>query len=238
MPWRAAAALLLSVLMASGPSDAAPVPLSRPLPSGDPGASGPEAVAARTGTIEGVVRIRAVPQRRVASRYPGAGSASARPVQEIPALVYLKGPTGEPAPPVTAPEMAQQDTVFVPSLVVVPVGSTVRFPNQDPFFHNVFSYSSAGRFDLGRYPRGESKDVKFEEAGLVKVYCEVHESMRGAILVTENRHWTRPDAEGRFRLEGVPAGRYTLVAWHADRGEKETEVTVPASGVVRVELEL
>lgn len=235
MPWRAAAALLLPLLMASaatGDARAHAPALSRASGDSPPSASG------RMGTIEGVIRIRQVPQRRVASRYAGARGGAARPVQEIPAVVYLAGTAGEPALPVTAPEMAQEDTVFVPSLVIVPVGSTVRFPNHDPFFHNVFSYSAASRFDLGRYPRGESKDVTFAEPGLVKVYCEVHESMRGAILVMENRHWARPDGDGRFRLEDVPPGRYTLVAWHADRGEKETPVTVPSSGLVRVEIEL
>ena len=137
-----------------------------------------------------------------------------------------------------APEMAQEDTAFLPSLLVVPEGTTVRFPNHDPFFHNVFSYSGAGRFDLGRYPRGESKDVTFEEAGLLKVYCEVHESMRAAILVVENPFWAQPDAEGRFRMEGVPVGEHTLVVWHADRGEREVTVRVPEAGVARVEVEL
>ena len=198
----------------------------------------PPPAAAQTGTIEGRVRLPSGAPRRTASRYAGAAPA-ARTVQEVPAIAYIPGAVaGARAQAPASPSLAQQDTAFMPNVLVVPVGTTVEFPNRDPFFHNVFSYSAAGRFDLGRYPRGESKDVTFAEPGLVKVYCEVHESMRGVILVTENRHWARPDAEGRFRLEGVPAGRYTLVAWHADRGEKETEVTVPASGVVRVELEL
>ena len=197
----------------------------------------PRGETARAGTIEGVVRIRPVPQRRTASRYAG-GRSPARAVQEIPPVVYLKGTLGEAPAGLAAPEMAQEDTAFLPSLLVVPEGTTVRFPNHDPFFHNVFSYSSAGRFDLGRYPRGESKDVTFEAAGLLKVYCEVHESMRAAILVVENRFWAHPDEEGRFRIEGVPAGEHTLVVWHADRGEREVRVRVPETGVARVEVEL
>lgn len=198
------------------------------------------AAAARTAaaTIEGTVRMKPVPQRRTASRYPGAAGMAARPVQQIAPVVYLKGGRPSAGSASAAPEMAQEDTAFLPSLLVVPVGTTVRFPNHDPFFHNVFSYSSAGRFDLGRYPRGESKEVTLAEPGLVKVYCEVHESMRSAILVVDNPYWAVPDAQGRFRIADVPSGRYTLVAWHADRGEREVPLTVPASGVVRIDIEL
>jgi len=81
----------------------------------------------------------------------------------------------------------------MPAAMVVPVGTTVRFPNQDTFFHNVFSYSGPARFDLGRYPRGESKDVRFDEAGIVKVYCEVHEFMRAVVVVTADAN---PNAAG------------------------------------------
>lgn len=193
-------------------------------------------LSAQTGVIEGVVSVRERPARRTVNRYEGHGAA--RSVQSIPPVVYLRGSMDAAPTAESGVTMAQADTAFVPALVVVPVGTTVGFPNRDPFFHNVFSYSRAARFDLGRYPRGESKDVMFEEPGVVKVYCEVHEEMRAAILVVDNPYWARPDEEGAFRLEGVPAGTYTLVAWHADRGEEELEVRVVAGGVARVELEL
>lgn len=195
--------------------------------------------ALQSADIEGTLSIRSDPPRRAPARYPGAGAA-ARQIQEIPAVVYLEGVTGAAAPLGSGPErvMAQRDTTFDPSLLVVAVGASVDFPNRDPFFHNVFSYSAAGRFDLGRYPRGESKGVAFEEPGIVKVYCEVHESMRAAILVTESGYHAVPDDEGRFTIEDVPPGTYKLVAWHVDRGMTEREVVVPGSGAVRVELEL
>jgi len=191
--------------------------------------------AAGTGVIEGVVEMKSTPARRTVDRY--GGSTASRPIQPIPPVVYLKGAVGARPPTRTDALMAQEDTAFVPGLLVIPVGTTVRFPNRDPFFHNVFSYSSAGRFDLGRYPRGESKDVRFTQPGVVKVYCEVHEPMRAVILVVENAHWAEPGTDGRFRIPDVPAGVYTLVAWHADRGELEREVRVPPGGVARVEFE-
>jgi hypothetical protein len=132
--------------------------------------------------------------------------------------------------------MAQQDTSFTPAVLVVPPGAEVSFPNRDPFFHNVFSYSSTQRFDLGRYPRGEAKTVRFDEPGVVKIYCEVHESMRAAVIVTENPFHAVLGPDGSFRLEGVPAGVHRLVVWHVDEGTTSQEVRVPEGGTARVEL--
>jgi plastocyanin len=202
-----------------------------PLTSPGEAASGPS-----TGVIEGVIRVRAAPQRRATARYPG-GEPGADRIQEVPVVVYLKGRLPGSAPAGTH-TMAQRDKLFEPPLLVVQTGAVVEFPNQDPFFHNVFSYSRAARFDLGRYPQGESKEVRFEEAGEVKVYCEVHEGMRAAIVVVENPYWALLDEDGRFRIEGVPAGTHTLVGWHVDRGDREVQVTVTAGGSARVELTL
>jgi hypothetical protein len=121
---------------------------------------------------------------------------------------------------------------------VVGVGTTVSFPNADPFFHNVFSYSSAKRFDLGRYPRGESKQVVFEEAGIVDVFCEVHEFMRSAVVVVESPYHAIVGDDFRFVIGDVPPGEYTLVVWHADLGMVEQQVTVTAGTAVRVSIEL
>lgn len=191
------------------------------------------------GVIEGVLRVPPAPTRRVAQRYPGMGAGPARTVQEIEPLVYLRGSVaGAPAPPARDGAMAQKDTAFTPSLLVVPRGATVEFPNRDSFFHNVFSYSAVARFDLGRYPKGESKSVTFDEPGVAKIYCEVHDFMRAAVIVVENPFHAVPDDEGRFRIRGVPPGTYTLVAWHPDQGTAEREVTVPDGGTARVELDL
>jgi hypothetical protein len=134
--------------------------------------------------------------------------------------------------------MAQEDTAFHPPVVVVRTGTTVTFPNRDSFFHNVFSYSGPQRFDLGRYPQGESKSVTFDAPGVVKIYCEVHDFMRAAVIVTESGLHAIPGEDGRFSLAGVPAGTYKLVAWHPDLGQKEMEVRVQDGATVRVELTL
>lgn len=207
-------------------------------PEESPGRARQGSPVVRTGTIEGVITVNVRPRRRSASAYPSRGSQAARPVQSLPAVVYLKGAATGSGAGGTSYTMAQQDTSFVPPVVVVRTGSTVVFPNQDPFFHNVFSYSGPQRFDLGRYPQGESKSVTFDEPGVVKIYCEVHDFMRAAVIITESGLHAIPDEEGRFSLTGVPPGTYTLVAWHSDLGEKEQQIQVEDGGTVRVELSL
>lgn len=192
---------------------------------------------AHAGVVEGRVRLHRPPPRRTANRYPGAPQA-VRAVQDLPTVVWVEGDFGTVPPPSLPVVMAQQDTAFVPGALTVPVGTTLRFPNRDPFFHNVFSYSATARFDLGRYPRGESKDVVLTQPGLVKIYCEVHDFMRSVVLVTSSPFHTVTDGEGRFRVEGLPPGGHTLVFWHADLGELRQVVQVPAEGTVRVDVEL
>ncbi len=198
----------------------------------------PVTAPGQTGTIEGTIEIRRTPPRRTASRYPGAGPTRARSVQQLPAVVFVEGAVagvgaGRPS---AAPVMAQRDTTFVPGLLVVPVGTAVEFPNDDAFFHNVFSYSGPKRFDLGRYPEGESKTVKFDEPGIVNVYCEVHEHMRAAIVVVENPFHAVVAGDGTFRIPGIPVGSYRLTAWHADQGTETVDVTVSAGATTRVSI--
>ena len=186
------------------------------------------AVAQTDGIIEGEVTLRLKAPRRSAGRYPG-GSTAARTIQQVPAVVCLQG---------RLRTLSQRDTAFAPGALAVQVGSTVRFPNEDDIFHNVFSYSAAERFDLGRYPKGESKEVVFDEPGVVDVYCEVHEFMRAVIVVTENPFHAVVDEGGAFRLEGVPPGSYTLIATHPDLDPVEHHVEVRAGETARIEVEI
>lgn len=141
-------------------------------------------------------------------------------------VVFLEG-RGIPGQPVTA-EMQQVHRGFSPDLLVVPVGSTVSFPNGDPVFHNVFSLSGVREFDLGNYPKGATRKVTFTKAGLVYVNCHLHSNMGAAIMVTPNRWYTRADNDGGFSLPEVPPGRYTIVAWHKTAGYFRREIEVVA----------
>jgi plastocyanin len=199
----------------------------------------PVLAQASVGVIEGRMTFaEAPPPRRSANRYPG-GQADTHQIQSLPAVAYVLGPLpGGDAAPASRPTMAQRDTAFAPPVVVVRSGGAVTFPNGDPFFHNVFSYSSAQRFDLGRYPQGESKSVTFPEPGIVEVFCEVHEFMRGAILVTENPFHAVVGADGSFRITGVPVGEHTIAFWHPDHQAIEQRVVVTAGGTARIEVAL
>ena len=104
---------------------------------------------------------------------------------------------------------------FVPHVVAVTVGTSVRFPNSDPILHNVFSVSGDNAFDLGLYPEGPGKAATFHSAGLVRVFCNVHQTMVAYVLVLDTPYFVAPAADGSFALEGVPETDGLLVVWHA-----------------------
>jgi len=136
-----------------------------------------------------------------------------------------------------AAEIATQEKRFLPRVLVVPARSSVAFPNHDPIFHNVFSVSPGNRFDLGRYREGETRSTRFDRPGLVRVYCNVHQQMVAYVMVVETPFHTIADEQGRFRLEGIPAGRGTIVAWHERSGSVRIPVELPLAEPVRIRLD-
>jgi len=144
-------------------------------------------------------------------------------------IVVLEGTGSRPKAPETV-VIDQRNMRFDPDLVVVPVGSTVQFPNADPIFHNIFSLSKIQPFDLGFYRQGQSRTVKFSRAGIVQVYCHIHANMSAAIVVTESPWFAKPAADGSFSWNDVPAGHYRLTAWHKVAGLFKTEIEVKESG--------
>ena len=150
-------------------------------------------------------------------------------------VVWLEGAKSDPAPPRTV-QIDQRNSRFEPDLVVIPVGSTVEFPNDDAIFHNVFSLSGAQPFDLGYYPKSQSRAVKFNHAGIVQVYCHIHANMYAAIVVTASPWFARPTADGGFSWTNLPAGRYRLVAWHKIAGLYSTEVDIPENGTAHAQI--
>jgi plastocyanin len=142
-------------------------------------------------------------------------------------VVYLEGAL--PSAPL-AGAMEQKDRQFIPDMLVLPVGSTVSFPNLDPIFHNVFSLSKPKEFDLGNYPKDQTRTVTFSKTGIVFVNCHLHSNMGAVIVITPNQWNSRVDGAGRFRLCDVPAGTYTIVAWHKAAGYFRQRVTVSGNG--------
>jgi len=156
-----------------------------------------------------------------------AGGRSAQDVGN--AVVSIEG--GGPRGPQVRVDMALDARQFRPRVVVVAAGSTVDFPNSDPFNHNVFSLSEPNDFDLGLYGRGHSGSHRFRHPGLVRVYCNIHPGMSGFVVVMGNGWFTQPGADGSFTVPDVPPGRYTLKVWHERANETSQEITVPVGGL-------
>jgi plastocyanin len=151
-------------------------------------------------------------------------------------IVYLEGNFPKPSV-LSKKEVAQKDLAFLPSLLPVQVGTKVEFPNLDDTYHNIFSYSPAKRFDLGRYRPEERPipSVVFDKPGLVTLRCEIHEHMRGLLLVLDTPYFTLTDAEGRFRLSGLPSGRYTLKAWIDSKTTREQPIELKSGASAHVD---
>jgi plastocyanin len=135
-------------------------------------------------------------------------------------------------------EIQQQGEAFEPHVLAVLRGTTVAFPNNDPVFHNVFSLSSARTFDLGRYPKGTSKEVRFDRAGTVQVFCHIHSDMSAVVLVLANPFFTVPAPPGRYMIDDVPPGEYRLVAWHERIKPIVTRVRVRGGETTTLDLDV
>jgi hypothetical protein len=171
-----------------------------------------------------------------AKRYEIVTKGGVLSTQPPLAVVYLDGAFPRPAL-LPVKEVRQKDLTFIPSLLPVRVGTKVEFPNLDDTYHSIFSYSPAKRFDLGRY-RPEERPIPseiFDKPGLVTLRCDIHEHMRGLILVLNTPYFVMTDTDGHFRLEGVPAGHYTLKAWVDSRTTREKPVELKSGQTLHVD---
>ena len=195
------------------------------------------AFARAQGTIEGRVELpKAHSAPVLTKRYEVVTKGGVLSTDPPVAVVYLEGSFARPGS-LPKKQVLQKDLLFSPGLLPVQVGTTVEFPNDDDTYHNIFSYSPAKRFDLGRY-RKEERPIPsqtFDTPGLVTLRCDIHEHMRALILVLDTPHFATTDPEGRYRLSGVPAGRYTLKAWVDSRKTHERPVEVKSGSTVRVD---
>jgi plastocyanin len=188
-------------------------------------------------TIEGRVEL---PKARgaplVTKRYEIITKGGVVSTDPPTAVVYLEGSFAGPQALPTA-QMAQKDLGFVTPLLPVFVGTKVEFPNLDDTYHNIFSYSEAKRFDLGRY-RPDERPIPwevFDKPGAVTLHCDIHEHMRGLILVLATPYFTQSDTAGHYRLAGLPAGRYTLKAWVSSKTTMERSVELKNGAMLHVD---
>jgi plastocyanin len=195
---------------------------------------------APTGRIVGRVRLVSVAASKplaiaYTSRWLPSQGTPPREIRNV--VVYLQGMPTTPVP-ARRYELRQEGELFLPHVLPVGRGSWVDFTNDDPFYHNVFSLSRGATFDLGRYPRGQSRARQFLAPGLVKIFCHLHSDMSAVVMVLDHPWFSTPSDDGTFELSRVPAGRRTVAAWHERIGEAKTAVDVPAGGTATVEFVL
>ncbi len=144
-----------------------------------------------------------------------------KPVSE--AVVWLSGAAkGKPM----KASIVQKGKQFLPHILVVTTGSTVDFPNRDDLFHNVFAEFNAKKFDLGMYPKGQSRKVVFDKPGVVSILCNVHSNMSAYVMVVDSPYFAKTDKSGKFSISGVASGRYVGEAWHESGKKGRADVTV------------
>src|SRR5215472_9781070 len=172
-----------------------------------------------------------------AKRYEIVTKGGVLSTQPPLAVVYLDGVFPRPVS-AAVKEVAQKDLTFIPALLPIQAGTKVEFPNLDDTYHNIFSYSPTKRFDLGRY-RPEERPIPsviFDRPGLVTLRCDIHEHMRGLILVLNTPYFVITDTAGRFRLDKLPPGKYTLKAWIDSRTTREKPVELKDGHILHVDL--
>jgi len=179
----------------------------------------------------------APPAAVLSARYRNDIAGVIGPPDPPTAIVYLEGQfPGVSATNAPVAILAQKSFQFAPGLLAVQTGTAVSFPNMDDCYHSVFSYSKSKRFDLGRYRKDEKAPVLvFDKPGVVKLFCEIHQHMRGIILVLDSPYFTKTDGKGEYRLEHVPAGKFTLKAWVDEKTVWERPVEISDGTVLHVD---
>ena len=143
-------------------------------------------------------------------------------------MVFLEKVDGVFIPSEEKPVLDQKNMIFIPHILPVLVGTTVKFPNSDNVTHNVFSPSPTKKFNLGTYASGVVRELTFDTPGVIAVLCNVHAEMSAFIVVLENPYFAVTGPDGKFTINNVPAGTYTVNYWHEKLGQQTKQVTVAA----------
>lgn len=217
----------------------APVPAAAPTPESQTANPGTPAPAAPSAPAPSQVPATASPVVVRGQLTLTSGGRPLRSDEAVDAVVYFRPATPVPVVVPTTPfVITTERKTFVPRVLPIPMGASVRFPNNDPILHNVFSTTKEASFDLGLYGRSAGEDYRFTQPGVIRIYCNVHHAMTAHVLVMDTPFFAKPDAQGRFRLVGVPAGPGELYVWH-ERSQLWRQALTAGSDVeIKVPLEL
>lgn len=208
--------------------------------------AGPAETRSTVASITGTVRVAVgeaadppmlSPYARRRYRPPTPSAPSPGSPSNVVVYVELQG-SAHAAPAPAEAVIEQRNRAIVPHVTAIQRGATIRFPNHDDVFHNLFSLSDTHRFNLGRYPPGESRSERFPRAGVVRMFCDIHSEMAGTILILDSWLFARPDASGAYRIDDVPPGRHRVIAWHDASVADTAYVTVGLSGDTQVDFDL
>src|SRR5712691_6243335 len=162
----------------------------------------------------------------------GTARSGDRPA--VDTVVWLDAPNAPARPATGKVVLDQRNLSFSPHVLVVRVGTTVDFPNNDRVFHNVFSFRDGKRFDLGMYPVGALQHVTFDRPGLSRIFCNIHPNMAAYVMTVDSPYFARTDETGAFTIAGVPAGTYTYHAWRPGATAELTGTWSASNGPLQV----
>lgn len=202
-------------------------------------------VAADSCSVEGRVVLPAslgggVGQQRLNPRYQAVAANEVGPAPRPRAVISIEGVAAPEATNAPARDAVvryeQQKFQFVPAVLAIRVGTQVEFPNRDSSYHNVLSFSPTKEFDLGRYLKDEKPPVvTFDKAGVVELNCEIHEHMRGYIVVLDTPFFTLSDEHGNYKIGKVPAGKFTVRVWAGPKNQWKKAVEVAPGETLRLD---
>ncbi len=159
----------------------------------------------------------------------GVVRAAGQPARD--AVVWLESPAAAAAPGRSTAVLDQRNMQFAPRVLAVRVGTTVRMPNSDRLFHNVFSFRDGKVFDLGLYPVGTSKTVTFDRPGVSRIFCNIHPAMAAYVVSVDSPLFAVTDGQGRFEMPGVPPGAHAYHVWRAGAPQASGTLTLAADPI-------
>lgn len=187
-----------------------------------------------TGSVRGTIELPPagiITRKDRGARYRGAvreTAESSTDAEVTNIVVYLEGPTLSGGGENRKTVLDQRNAAFVPHVLPVVKGETVDITNRDKTYHNVFSLSAPKKFNIGRRPTGEAVPVRFDQSGVVQLFCDIHSHMTAFIIILENPFFVQPGRDGKFSIDGVPPGSYTVHVWHERYSADPQRVTIQA----------